>query len=196
MGLNPDELKIPAFQRKKRLEIQARTPLAWTALDRQKQGLEKEFVKAISLGTSPQKAKRKRSVTPTFQRIVLDQPSLPVVGVSELRERSSKISEHGVGSGLRNYSLRSDDGVMRKYIFAGVVEDTLSKISVAILQLSKPLSVGNKCLFECDDMLFEEDISSMQINHKSVKKAKNGDVIGMKISRLPKKGSRFYLPTT
>lgn len=186
MGLNPDELKIPAFQRKKRLEIQARTPLAWTALDRQKQGLEKEFVKAISLGTSPQKAKRKRSVTPTFQRIVLDQPSLPVVGVSERYERPEQ----------REHSLRSDDGVMRKYIFAGVVEDTLSKISVAILQLSKPLSVGNKCLFECDDMLFEEDISSMQINHKSVKKAKKGDVIGMKISRLPKKGSRFYLPTT
>lgn len=40
--IDPEMIKIPAFKRKKSLDAKARHPLAWTALDRQKEATEKD----------------------------------------------------------------------------------------------------------------------------------------------------------
>jgi len=53
----------------------------------------------------------------------------------------------------------------------GKVTHFFTKISVAVVELKAPLSVGD----------IEQDVESMQIEHENVKTAKAGQSIGLKV---------------
>lgn len=63
----------------------------------------------------------------------------------------------------------------------GNIEHFFSKISVAAVKLKAPLSVGDMIHIVGPHNDFCQRMDSMQINHKSVQKAKKGQDIGFKV---------------
>ncbi len=77
----------------------------------------------------------------------------------------------------------------------GKVSHYFSKISVAGIQLSEPLKVGDKISIEGATTKFEEIIDSMQIDNATVTQAKAGDNIGIKVKDKTRVGDDVFLIT-
>jgi selenocysteine-specific translation elongation factor len=75
----------------------------------------------------------------------------------------------------------------------GKVTHFFSKISVAGIQLSDTLKVGDKISIEGATTKFEETIDSMQINNAKVQEANSGDTIGIKVKDKTRVGDDVYL---
>lgn len=169
-----DELKIPAFQRKKELARKASRKLAWTALDRQKEALLKEknrvnkYSKSVPVARPAFSAPMALSAQPSLQS-----PSSKVLSKRIVPEISEPVSS--------------------RFDIVGEVTHYLEKIQVAIIKLSRQLKQGNFLAFEEEKGLFFQEVASMQINRKDVKTAKKGSEIGMKVTRAPKIKGRVYL---
>jgi translation elongation factor EF-1alpha len=75
----------------------------------------------------------------------------------------------------------------------GKVSHYYDKIGVAIVELSAPLADGDKIKFvRGGEDLFEQEVESMQIEHKKVKSAQKGEVIGLKAKEEVKEGAEVY----
>lgn len=75
----------------------------------------------------------------------------------------------------------------------GNVTHYYGNIGVAIVALAGKLSKGDKVKFEGGKTEFEQVVESMQIEHKEIKSAKKGDVIGMKVNEKVGEGADVYL---
>ena len=62
----------------------------------------------------------------------------------------------------------------------GKITHYFTKIGVAIIELSKPLKIGDKIHIKGATSDFTQKVDSMQIEHKEVEEAKKGQVIGLK----------------
>jgi putative protease len=71
----------------------------------------------------------------------------------------------------------------------GKVTHYYDHIGVAILELSHGLKVGDRVKFEGRGAHFEQEVQSMQINHKPVQSAKKGEVVGLLVSEEVKEGT-------
>src|SRR3989338_6070662 len=71
----------------------------------------------------------------------------------------------------------------------GKVVHYYDKIGVAIVELTAPLTVGELLTFKRGEREFTQPISSMQINHAPVEKAKKGDVVGVKVVQVADSGT-------
>ncbi len=67
-------------------------------------------------------------------------------------------------------------------IEVGKVMHFFSKINVAVVELKEALSVGDKIRIQGPSTDFEQTVASMQIEHESVKTAKQGQSIGLKVN--------------
>jgi translation elongation factor EF-1alpha len=75
----------------------------------------------------------------------------------------------------------------------GKVTHYYDKIGVAIVELDSGLSQGEKVKFvRGGEDLFEQEVSSIQIEHENVEKAKKGEVIGLKVDQSVKEGAEVY----
>lgn len=74
----------------------------------------------------------------------------------------------------------------------GKVVNFLSKISVAIIEPSSEIKVGDKIIIRGSDSV-EQTVDSMQINHEEVDSAGAGEAFGMKTASPVKKGDIVYL---
>ena len=83
-------------------------------------------------------------------------------------------------------------GVLREMKLCGICEGYFDNINVAIIKLIRPLRIGDIIIFEKHKGLFEEEVTSMQINRKEVKLAKTGSDIGLKVHLKPKVGTSVY----
>ena len=63
----------------------------------------------------------------------------------------------------------------------GHVTHFFSKISVAVVKLMLPLSVGDRILVKGPSTDFEQIVESMQIEGKSIPRAEGGQNIGLKV---------------
>jgi len=75
----------------------------------------------------------------------------------------------------------------------GKITHYFDKISVAIIELSGVLKVGDRVHIKGHSTDFEQDISSIQIEHEDMKKAKKGDAIGVKVDEKVREGDEIYL---
>jgi len=64
----------------------------------------------------------------------------------------------------------------------GTISSYFSHVNVAAIKLSGNLKVGAKVHIKGHTTDFEQDVESIQIEKKSVKTAKKGDHIGIKVS--------------
>ena len=75
----------------------------------------------------------------------------------------------------------------------GKVTHYFGKISVAGIELSDSLKVGNTISIEGATSNFKEEITSMQIDNDVVPEAKAGDLIGIKVKEKARVGDDVYL---
>ncbi len=73
----------------------------------------------------------------------------------------------------------------------GKVVHFYPNISVAVVELSKGLKVGDKISVEGSNN-FEQEVKSMQIEHKVLKEAKAKQTIGLKVDKEVKKGDLVH----
>jgi len=74
----------------------------------------------------------------------------------------------------------------------GKVTHFYSKINVAVVQLTAPLSVGDSVLIKGDTTNFEQKVDSMQIEHENIQKAEAGKAIGLKVKDRVRPGDIVY----
>jgi len=74
----------------------------------------------------------------------------------------------------------------------GHVTHFFSKISVAVLELSLPLAVGDRILIKGPSTDFEQTVESMQIDRKAIQRAEGGQSIGLKVVQPVKEKDVVY----
>ena len=74
----------------------------------------------------------------------------------------------------------------------GEVSHYFTRISVGVIELTSPLKVGDRIAIKGMTTNFEQTVESMEIEHKSVQKAKEGDSIGLKVEERVRMGDVVY----
>jgi len=80
----------------------------------------------------------------------------------------------------------------KELLEAGKVTHFFPKISVAVVELSATLSVGDRIAIKGPTTDFEQTIESMQIEHVNVKKAEKGQSIGLKVNERVRERDTVY----
>jgi len=74
----------------------------------------------------------------------------------------------------------------------GRVTHYFTKISVAVVELSAPLAVGDRIRIRGPTTDFEQTVESMQIEHENVERAEAGQSIGLKVKERVREKDRVY----
>lgn len=74
----------------------------------------------------------------------------------------------------------------------GRVTHYYTKIGVAVISLIDTLSVGDRILIKGTTTNFEQNVESMQIEHKNVNIAYSGQSIGLKVAQRVREGDKVY----
>ncbi|MBN1969278.1 MAG: hypothetical protein JW870_07915 [Candidatus Delongbacteria bacterium] len=78
----------------------------------------------------------------------------------------------------------------------GKITHYYDKIGVAVLELDSNLGVGDKIKFvRGGEDLFEQEVTSMQVEHEKIESAKKGDVVGLKTDQPLRDGADVYKVT-
>jgi len=74
----------------------------------------------------------------------------------------------------------------------GKITHFFSKISVAVIDLTATLSVGDRIRIQGPTTDFEQTVDSMQIEHANVKSASKGQSIGLKVNEKVRERDTVY----
>ena len=74
----------------------------------------------------------------------------------------------------------------------GKIAHFFMKINVAVVELTDALSVGDHIRIQGPTTDFEQTVDSMQIEHESVKTAKKGESIGLKVKDKVRERDTVY----
>ena len=74
----------------------------------------------------------------------------------------------------------------------GHVTHFFSKISVAVVELTLPLAIGDRILIKGPSTDFEQTVESMQIDRKAIQRAEGGQSIGLKVVQPAKEKDVVY----
>ncbi len=67
-----------------------------------------------------------------------------------------------------------------------------SKINVAVVQLTLPLSVGDRIQIKGPITDFEQIVDSMQVDRKAIQRAEGGQSVGLKMMQLARERDVVY----
>ena len=74
----------------------------------------------------------------------------------------------------------------------GKITHFFSNISVAVIELSDTLKVGDEISIEGATSNFTQKVDSMQIEHEKVEEAKKGQSIGLKVADRVREGDLCF----
>ena len=74
----------------------------------------------------------------------------------------------------------------------GHITHFFPKISVAVLELTAPLAVGDRILIKGPSTDFEQVADSMQVEHENIPKAEAGQSVGLKTAQSVKERDMVY----
>ena len=74
----------------------------------------------------------------------------------------------------------------------GKVEDFFAHVNVVAVKLAEGLSVGDRIHIKGHTTDLVQEITSMQIDHQDVDKARAGDDVGIKISAKAHRGDKVF----
>ena len=74
----------------------------------------------------------------------------------------------------------------------GTVVGYYDHVKVIALELTAPLKVGDKIRVKGATTDFEQEVSSMQVEHDSLEAAKKGDSVGIKVKDRARKNDKVY----
>ncbi|MEK7217988.1 MAG: hypothetical protein AAB728_00835 [Patescibacteria group bacterium] len=80
----------------------------------------------------------------------------------------------------------------KKEKIIGTVDHYFDRIGVAIVELKAPLKVGDAVVFRRGEQEFTQPVTSLQVEHAQVDKAKKGDQVGMKVDMPVKEGTEVF----
>jgi len=80
----------------------------------------------------------------------------------------------------------------KELVEIGRVSHYFSKISVAVIELTAPLAVGNRILIKGSTSDLEQAVDSMQIEHENVQRAGAGQSIGLKVKERVRENDVVY----
>lgn len=76
----------------------------------------------------------------------------------------------------------------------GAITHYFPHVSAAVLKVESPVKVGDKIkIVTPSGKEFEQEVSSLQIDHAEISEAKKGDEIGMKVDKKVHEGCKVYL---
>jgi putative protease len=81
---------------------------------------------------------------------------------------------------------------MAKEKKVGEVTHYFGKIGVAIVKLSSQLKIGDKLHIKGHTTDFEDEVTSMQINHQPVEKAAPKEEVGLKVKEATREGDVVF----
>ncbi len=77
--------------------------------------------------------------------------------------------------------------------FIGKITHYFSNIEVAVIELTAPLKTGDSIrVIGGQETDFEQEVGSMQIDHKDIKVGKKNDSVGLKINEKVHEGYNVY----
>ena len=74
----------------------------------------------------------------------------------------------------------------------GHITHFFTKISVAVIELTAPLAVGDTIVIKGPTTDFEQVVESMQIEHENVQRAEAGQSIGLKVAQRVREKDVVY----
>lgn len=75
----------------------------------------------------------------------------------------------------------------------GEISHYFGKIGVAVIELKGPLKEGDTIrIIGGEDTNFDQEVQSMEAEHKKVKKAKAKDSVGLKVKEKVREGYKVY----
>ena len=74
----------------------------------------------------------------------------------------------------------------------GKVVHFYDKIGVVIVRLEKNIKIGDKLKFVTGDSSFDQEVSSMQIEHASINEGAKGQEVGIKVNQKVGDGTLVY----
>jgi putative protease len=74
----------------------------------------------------------------------------------------------------------------------GIITNYLSRIGVAIVELTDDLNLNDEVAIEGSKTSFMQKVTSIEINHKKVNSAKTGSLIGMKVDKTVRRNDVVY----
>lgn len=77
-------------------------------------------------------------------------------------------------------------------IEVGRITHFFTRISVAVVELSAPLAVGDRIVIKGPTTDFEQVVESMQIEHENVERAEAGQSIGLKVVQRAREKDVVY----
>lgn len=75
----------------------------------------------------------------------------------------------------------------------GKITHYYDRLGVAVIKLDKTLRVGDQVKISGHGEEFSQTVDSMQMEHESIKSAKKGQSIGLKVNQPVKDGTDIYL---
>lgn len=75
----------------------------------------------------------------------------------------------------------------------GKITHYYGKLGVAIVELAASLKAGDRVEIKGGTTDFEQEASSMQIEHETVAEAKAKDVVGLKVEEKVREGDKVFL---
>ena len=74
----------------------------------------------------------------------------------------------------------------------GRITHFFTKISVAVIELTAPLAVGDTIVIKGPTTDFEQIVDSMQIEHSNVQRAEAGQSIGLRVAQRVRENDMVY----
>ena len=74
----------------------------------------------------------------------------------------------------------------------GSITHFFPRISVAVVELTLPLSVGDHILIKGPLTDFDQTVDSIQIDRKEIKRAEGGQSVGLKVVQLTRQKDVVY----
>ncbi|MCR4336138.1 MAG: U32 family peptidase [archaeon] len=115
-------------------------------------------------------------------------------------EELSKSYNRGFSTG---FFLRKPDGndltdkqgskQTQRKIMIGIVKKYYVNVGVAEVKLIENISIGRKIVFEGATTFLEQELTSMQINHKEIKEAKKDRLVGIKVSERVRENDKVFV---
>jgi putative protease len=74
----------------------------------------------------------------------------------------------------------------------GEVIHFYGKINVAVLRCEKPLKVGDQIHFLGRHTDFEQEVTSMQVEHQAVEEVASGSEVAIKVKQRTRRGDKIF----
>ena len=74
----------------------------------------------------------------------------------------------------------------------GTIKHFFPKISVAVVELTASLSVGDRIMVKGPSTDFEMTVDSMQVEHQNIQKAEAGQAIGLRLTGQARERDIIY----